>query len=61
MKKGVILTDVGSIKKYSIREIEENLPENADVVVVPGIRWPVLKNLVRPTALIHFSKDAGIL
>ena len=36
LKKGVILTDVGSIKKYSIREIEENLPENADVVVVPG-------------------------
>lgn len=61
MKKGVILTDVGSIKKYSIREIEENLPENADVVVVPGHPVAGTENLVRPTALIHFSKGAGIL
>ena len=36
LKKGAILTDVGSIKKYSIREIEKNLPEDAEVVVVPG-------------------------
>lgn len=36
LKKGAIITDVGSIKKYAISEIEENLPEETDVIVVPG-------------------------
>ena len=36
LKKGAIITDVGSIKKYAIAEIEKYLPENAEVVVVPG-------------------------
>lgn len=36
LKKGAIITDVGSIKKYAIDEIEKNLPEEAEVVIVPG-------------------------
>lgn len=36
LKKGAIITDVGSIKKYAIDEIEKNLPEGADIIVVPG-------------------------
>lgn len=36
LKKGAIITDVGSIKKYSVQEIENNLPEGSDVIVVPG-------------------------
>lgn len=34
---GAIITDVGSIKKYSLQEIENNLPaERSDIVVVAG-------------------------
>lgn len=36
LKKGAIITDVGSIKKYSIAEIEKNLPKNIKVELVPG-------------------------
>lgn len=36
LKTGVIITDVGSIKKYSIQEIESNLPYPSDVIVVAG-------------------------
>lgn len=36
LKKGAIITDVGSIKKYSVEEIEKHLPEKSDVIVVAG-------------------------
>ncbi len=36
LKKGVIITDVGSVKKFSADEIEKNLPEDMEVYVVPG-------------------------
>lgn len=36
LKKGVIITDVGSVKKYSLQEIEENIPYPSDVIVVAG-------------------------
>lgn len=36
LKKGVIITDVGSVKKFSAEEIEKNLPVDAEVYVVPG-------------------------
>jgi cyclohexadieny/prephenate dehydrogenase len=36
LKKGTILTDVGSVKKFAQKEIEDNLPKGADVKVVPG-------------------------
>lgn len=36
MKKGAIITDVGSIKKYSIQEIESNIPAGSEVIVVAG-------------------------
>lgn len=60
LKKGAILTDVGSIKKYSIREIEKTCRKTPRLLLCPGIRWPVRKSQVRPTVLIHFSKGAGI-
>ncbi len=36
LKKGTIITDVGSVKTYAIKEIENNLPDDAEVFVVPG-------------------------
>lgn len=36
LKSGAIITDVGSIKKYAIKEIEDNLPPQAEVFIVPG-------------------------
>lgn len=36
LKKGAIITDVGSIKKYSVAEIENNLPDNSGIIVVAG-------------------------
>ena len=36
LKKGAIITDVGSIKKYSVEEIEKHLPSGSDIVVVAG-------------------------
>jgi len=36
LKKGAIITDVGSIKKYAVKQIEDNLPQDAEVIVVPG-------------------------
>lgn len=36
LKKGAIITDVGSVKKYSLQEIENNLPYSSDVIVVAG-------------------------
>lgn len=36
LKKGAIITDVGSIKKYSVEEIEKHLPEKSDIIVVAG-------------------------
>lgn len=36
LKNGAIITDVGSIKKYVVEEIEKNLPPQAEVMIVPG-------------------------
>lgn len=36
LKNDAVITDVGSIKKYVIREIEANLPPDSKVSVVPG-------------------------
>lgn len=36
LKKGAIISDVGSIKKYAIEEIEKNLPQDKNVILVPG-------------------------
>lgn len=36
LKSGAIITDVGSIKKYSISEIESKLTPESDIVVVGG-------------------------
>lgn len=36
LKKGVIITDVGSVKKYSVQEIEAHIPYSSEVIVVAG-------------------------
>ena len=36
LEKGTIVTDVGSVKKYALTEIEANIPENSEVVIVGG-------------------------
>lgn len=36
LKAGAIVTDVGSVKKYSLQEIESNLPYDNGVIVVAG-------------------------
>lgn len=36
LKKGAIITDVGSIKKYSVEEIEKHLSSGSDIIVVAG-------------------------
>lgn len=36
LKNGTIITDVGSIKKYVVEEIEKNLPPQVEVMIVPG-------------------------
>ena len=36
LKKGTIITDVGSVKTYAVKEIEANLPPKAEVFIVPG-------------------------
>jgi cyclohexadieny/prephenate dehydrogenase len=36
IKSGAIITDVGSIKKYAMNEIEKNLPKKLKVELVPG-------------------------
>ena len=36
LKSGVIITDVGSVKKYALSEIEKNLKSRPDVIVVAG-------------------------
>lgn len=36
LKSGAIISDVGSIKKYSIKEIESKLPKNSEIIVVAG-------------------------
>lgn len=36
LKKGAIITDVGSIKKYSVAEIEKGIPENSEIAFVAG-------------------------
>ena len=36
LKKGTIITDVGSVKKYAIAEIEKYIPADSGIVYVPG-------------------------
>ena len=36
LKKGTIVTDVGSVKKYAIAEIEKYIPADSGIVYVPG-------------------------
>ena len=36
LKKGTIVTDVGSVKKYAIVEIEKYIPADSGIVYVPG-------------------------
>lgn len=36
LKAGAIITDVGSVKKYAAKQIEDNLPADSKVIVVPG-------------------------
>lgn len=36
LKKGAIVTDVGSVKKYAIAEIEKYIPVDSGIVYVPG-------------------------
>lgn len=36
LKSGAIITDVGSVKKYAVEQIEQNLPVKSGVIVVPG-------------------------
>lgn len=36
LKKGAIVTDVGSVKKYAIAEIEKYIPADSGIVYVPG-------------------------
>lgn len=36
LKKGAIVTDVGSVKKYAIAEIENYIPADSGIVYVPG-------------------------
>lgn len=36
MKRGAILTDVGSVKKFALQEIEKHIPEDSGIVVVGG-------------------------
>lgn len=36
LKKGAIITDVGSVKKFAMEEIEKNVPEDSGIIVVPG-------------------------
>lgn len=36
LKKGAIITDVGSIKKFAIKEIEANLLPESEIIVVAG-------------------------
>ena len=61
LKNDAVITDVGSIKKYVIREIEANLPPDSKVSVVPGHRWQEPKNQAPKPALTHCLKGAGSL
>lgn len=36
LKDGAVITDVGSIKKYSLAEMEKNLPRDSKAVIVAG-------------------------
>lgn len=36
LAKGAIVTDVGSVKKYALQEIEANIPEKSGIVIVGG-------------------------
>lgn len=36
LKKGTIVTDVGSVKKYAIAEIEKHIPADRGIVYIPG-------------------------
>lgn len=36
LAKGAIVTDVGSVKKYALQEIEANIPEESGIVIVGG-------------------------
>lgn len=36
LQRGAIITDVGSIKKFSVAEIEKNIPANSGIVFVAG-------------------------
>ena len=36
LKKGTIITDVGSVKKYAIAEIEKHIPADRGIVYIPG-------------------------
>lgn len=36
LKDGAIISDVGSIKKYSLQEIENNIPDDKNIIVVGG-------------------------
>ncbi len=36
LKKGTIITDVGSVKKYAIAEIEKHIPADSGIVYIPG-------------------------
>ncbi len=36
MKKGAVITDVGSVKKYAAAEIEKHIPSGSGIIYVPG-------------------------
>lgn len=36
LKKGAIITDVGSVKKYAVEEISNRVPYQSGIIVVPG-------------------------
>lgn len=60
MKRGAILTDVGSVKKFALQEIEKHIPEDSGIVVVGGHPVAGTENPVPAQGLRNCLKTVGV-